>query len=46
MNEMTMLESSGMDIPDSAIERIARCLLPLMQASMAEESQQDGEEAA
>lgn len=25
------LESSGMDIPDYAIERIARCLLPMMQ---------------
>ena len=25
------LESSGMDIPDYAIERMARCLLPLMQ---------------
>ena len=25
------LESSGMDIPDYAIERMARCLLPMMQ---------------
>ena len=25
------LESSGMDIPDYAIERLARCLLPMMQ---------------
>ena len=25
------LESSGMDIPDYAIERMARCLLPIMQ---------------
>jgi len=25
------LESSGMDIPDYAIERLARCLLPIMQ---------------
>ncbi len=25
------LESSSMDIPDYAIERLARCLLPLMQ---------------
>lgn len=24
------LESSGMDIPDYAIERMARCLLPIM----------------
>lgn len=25
------LETSGMDIPDYAIERLARCLLPMMQ---------------
>ena len=25
------LKSSGMDIPDYAIERMARCLLPMMQ---------------
>ena len=25
------LESSGMDIPNYAIERLARCLLPMMQ---------------
>lgn len=25
------LQSSGMDIPDYAIERMARCLLPMMQ---------------
>ena len=25
------LENSGMDIPDYAIERMARCLLPMMQ---------------
>ena len=25
------LESSGMNIPDYAIERLARCLLPMMQ---------------
>ena len=25
------LESSGMDIPDYVIERMARCLLPMMQ---------------
>ena len=25
------LESSGMDIPDYAIERMARCLLPMIQ---------------
>jgi|GEM_PF-6410482 len=25
------LESSSMDIPDYAIERLARCLLPMMQ---------------
>lgn len=25
------LESSGMEIPDYAIERLAKCLLPLMQ---------------
>ena len=27
----SLLESSGMDIPDYAIERMARCLLPMMQ---------------
>ena len=32
MVENTMLQSSGMDIPDHAIERIARCLLPKIQA--------------
>ena len=26
------LESSGMDIPDYAIERMAKCLLPLMRS--------------
>lgn len=26
----TQLESSGMDIPDYAIERMAKCLLPIM----------------
>ena len=25
------LESSGMDIPDYAVERMARCLLPMIQ---------------
>ena len=27
----SLLESSGMDIPDYAIELMARCLLPMMQ---------------
>ena len=27
----SLLESSGLDIPDYAIERLARCLLPMMQ---------------
>ncbi len=32
MIDNMMLQSSGMDIPDQAIERIARCLLPKIQA--------------
>ena len=38
------LESSGMDIPDYAIERLARCLLPMMQKYY--ESTQDKKELA
>ena len=30
-NLMSEKSNSGMDIPDYAIERIARCLLPIMQ---------------
>ena len=29
-NKKLQLESSGMNIPDYAIERMARCLLPIM----------------
>lgn len=29
-NKKPKLESSGMNIPDYAIERMARCLLPIM----------------
>lgn len=38
MKENMMLQSSGMDIPDEAIERIARCLLPKMQADFEKEA--------
>ena len=38
------LESSGMDIPDYAIERMARCLLPMMQKYF--ESEEAKEESA
>ncbi len=31
-DKKSQLESSGMDIPDYAIERMARCLLPLMRS--------------
>lgn len=38
------LESSGMDIPDYAIERLTRCLLPMMQKNY--EGTEVGEQSA
>ena len=32
MSEFSGRKNSGMEIPDHAIERIARCLLPMIQA--------------
>ncbi len=32
MQNFSGQKSSGMEIPDDAIERIARCLLPMIQA--------------
>ncbi len=38
MVEKMMLQSSGIDIPDQAIERIDRCLLPKIQAFFEKEA--------
>lgn len=43
MVENMMLQSSGMDIPDQAIERIARFLLPKMQAFFENEAMQNND---
>jgi hypothetical protein len=35
------LESSGMEIPDYAIERIAKCLLPIMRTYFENQPKED-----
>ena len=40
------LESSGMEIPDYAIERIAKCLLPIMRIYFENRPKQDSDHHA
>ena len=40
------LESSGMEIPDYAIERIAKCLLPIMRTYFENNQKEDSDNHA
>ena len=40
-NNNRELDSSGMDIPDYAYERLARCMLPIMRAYFEREKETD-----
>ena len=40
------LESSGMEIPDYAIERIAKCLLPIMRNCFENQQKEDNHDTA
>ena len=40
------LENSGMEIPDYAIERIAKCLLPIMRNCFENQQKEDNHDTA
>ena len=46
MSTFSGRKNSGMEIPDYAIERIARCLLPMIQAYYESDEGQAGENVA